>query len=278
MTRKCRRPIRPLAKTQNIGIFLFGMCIFAQANSQTENPDLAQELANPLANLISIPIQANFDDDIGPADSGSKIQINVQPVIPFALGPNWNLISRTILPITYQDEIAPGAGSQFGLGDINFSLFFSPSQANDSGLVWGVGPVLVVPTATDRLLGTEKWAAGPAGVVLAVRGPWTMGMLANHVWSFAGESERDDISNSFVQPFVAYTTPTAWTFSAQSESNYNWKTKRWSVPLNIAASKLVMFGRLPVSLQAGIGYWLDAPSSGADGVRFRVAATFVLPR
>ena len=151
-------------------------------------------------------------------------------------------------------------------------------MANESGIIWGVGPVFVLPTATDRLLGADKWAAGPAGLVLTIRGPWTLGMLANHVWSFAGDSDRDDISNTFLQPFAAYTTPDAWTFSLQAESNYNWKMERWSVPINFAASKLVMFGKLPVSLQAGVGYWVDSPRSGADGIRYRLQASVVLPK
>lgn len=257
---------------------LLGVLITTQVQSQTNDADLAQQLTNPVADLITVPVQMNFDYDIGPFEDGSKIQTNVQPVIPFKLGPDWNLISRTIAPIIYQDEIAPGSGSQFGLGDINVSLFFSPTKANESGIIWGVGPVFVLPTATDRLLGADKWAAGPAGLVLTIRGPWTLGMLANHVWSFAGDSDRDDISNTFLQPFAAYTTPDAWTFSLQAESNYNWKMERWSVPINFAASKLVMFGKLPVSLQAGVGYWVDSPRSGADGIRYRLQASVVLPK
>lgn len=257
---------------------LLGVLLATQVQSQTNNADLAQQLTNPVADLITVPVQMNFDNDIGPIDDGSKIQTNVQPVIPFELSPDWNLISRTIAPIIYQDEIAPGTGSQFGLGDINVSLFFSPTKVSDSGIIWGVGPVFVLPTATDRLLGADKWAAGPAGLALTMRGPWTLGMLANHVWSFAGDSNRDDISNTFVQPFVAYTTPGAWTYSLQTESNYNWKTERWSVPVNVSVSKLVRFGRLPVSLQAGVGYWVDSPSSGADGIRYRLQANVVLPK
>jgi hypothetical protein len=105
-----------------------------------------------------------------------------------------------------------------------------------------------------------------------------MGALANHVWSFAGSDNRDDINNTFVQPFVAYTTPGAWTFSVQSETSYNWDTRKWSVPVNVAVAKLVMMGKLPVSLQAGVGRWLDSPDTGPDGWRFRVQANFVLPK
>ena len=248
------------------------------ARSETGAADLAQELTNPIADLVTVPIQMNFDDGIGPADDGSKLTTNVQPVIPFDIGENWNLVTRTIVPVTYQNDIFPGAGSQFGLGDINLSLFFSPKAPTAGGLTWGVGPVLLLPTATDSLIGTKKWGAGPAAVGLVLKGPWTVGMLANHVWSFAGDDDRDDISNSFMQPFVAYTWPSAWTASLQSETTYNWKSEKWSVPVNLALSKLVKFGKLPVSLQGGVGYWAESPDSGPEGFRFRLQANIVLPK
>ena len=243
-----------------------------------EDAKLAQELSNPLANLISIPIQVNYDDNIGVNDKGTKITANIQPVVPFELDDDWNLISRIIVPLISQDDVIPGTGSQSGLGDINATLFFSPKKPTESGLIWGVGPVFVLPTASDDKIGSEKWSVGPGVVALTVRGPWTVGGLANHVWSFAGDDDRDDISNTFIQPFAAYTWPSAWTASVQSESNYNWKTEKWSVPVNLALSKLVMIGKLPVSLQGGVGYWAESPRGGPEDLRFRLAAVLVLPK
>ncbi len=242
-----------------------------------EGADLAQELTNPLADLMTIPIQMNVDRDIGAGDEGKRFRMNIQPVIPFHLNENWNLISRTILPLVYQDDVFLSEGSQSGLGDINMSLFLSPKQATKNGLLWGVGPVFLFPSATDSLIGGKKWGAGPTAVVLTMQGAWTMGALANHVWSFNGDDDRPDINSTFVQPFVSYTWSNAWTLSFQSESDYNWETEKWSVPINAAVSKLVYFGRLPVSLQAGVGYWLDSPESGPEGWRFRLQANFVLP-
>ena len=245
---------------------------------QAGDADLAQDLANPIADLVTIPIQMSYDRDIGPDDRGSRLQTNIQPVVPFGLNEEWNLITRTIVPVISQEDIFPGAGSQFGLGDTSLTMFFSPKEAGPGGVMWGIGPVLLIPTATESELGGKKWGGGPSGIVLKEIGAWTVGALVNHVWSFAGDSERPDISNSFVQPFAAYTWPTAWTVSVQSETTYNWEVESWSVPLNLAVAKLVRLGKLPVSIQAGLGYWLDSPEAGPEGFRFRLQANFVLPK
>ena len=261
------------------GILAITLLFFPFAvNAESEDAKLAQELTNPVADLVTIPIQMTFDREIGPLDDGTRITTNVQPVIPFTLSENWNLITRTIVPIVYQDEIYPGAGSQFGLGDINMSLFLSPKKPTAGGLIWGAGPVFLLPTGTDKLLSARKWGAGPAAVGLVVNGPWTMGMLANHIWSFAGDDKRQDINNTFLQPFVAYTWPSAWTVSVQSESTYNWETEQWSIPINFNVSRLVRFGKLPVALVGGVGYWVDSPTSGPEGWRFRLQANIVLPK
>jgi hypothetical protein len=262
-------------------VAVFAMVQPAQAEDTGSAPrsggsDIAQELTNPLADLVTIPIQMNYD--IGRLDNGWKLQTNIQPVIPFSMSEDWNLITRTIMPVIYQSDIVLGAGSQFGLGDITVSLFFSPKNPTSCGVIWGVGPILYLRTATDDLLGAKKWGAGPSGVVLTMRGPWTMGALTNHAWSFAGDSHRQDVSNTFVQPFVAYTWPNAWTGSVQSETNYNWKTEKWSIPVNVGISRLVMLGKIPVSLMGGVGYWLESPVTGPEGRRFRLQANFVLPK
>jgi len=249
-----------------------------EANPSGSDAGLAQDLTNPLADLITVPIQMNVDRNIGPGDKGRKIQTNIQPVYPVYLTEDWNMITRTILPVIDQKEIFAGAGSQFGLGDATISLFVSPRKPTSSGIIWGVGPVFYLPTATDRLLGAEKWGAGPTAVCLTMRGPWTLGALGNHVWSYAGDNGRPDLNNTFMQPFAAYTWPSGWTVSAQSESSYNWETEKWAIPLNVAAAKLVWVGRLPVSLSAGIGYWLESTATGPEGFRFRLQANFVLPK
>ncbi len=253
----------------------FGMG--ATAYSQDSSADLAKKLSNPIASLISVPFQLNYDHGYGPLD-GDKTTLNIQPVIPISLNADWNLISRTILPVTYQDDIAGPSGSQFGLGDVVQSFFLSPSKPTDGGLIWGAGPVFLIPTATDNLLGGEKWGAGPTVVALKQDGPWTYGVLANHIWSFAGNEDRNDISNTFLQPFLSYTTATAWTFALNTESTYDWKANEWSVPINLTVSKLVKVNEQPISLTAGLRYWAAAPDNGPEGLGVRLGLTFLFPK
>jgi hypothetical protein len=255
-----------------------GAWVAPPALAQQSAEDLAKALANPVAAMISVPLQLNYDRHVGPAEDGDRWTLNVQPVVPFDLNENWNLISRTILPITHQSDIFPGAGSQNGLGDVVQSVFFSPKKPTASGWIWGAGPVFLLPTGTDSLLSAKKWGIGPTGVALRQQGPWTYGMLANHIWSFAGDDDRRDVSATFVQPFMTYTTPDAWSYTLQSETTYDWKGNDWTIPINAFVAKVTKFGDQLVSIGAGVGYYVDSPDSAAKGFRYRVAVTFLFPR
>jgi hypothetical protein len=227
-----------------------------------------------VADLISVPIQNNWDFGIGPADA-MKYTANIQPVIPISLDKDWNVIVRTIMPVIYQESRFPGDGSHSGLGDTTQSFFLSPKQPVD-GWILGAGPALLYPTATDSALGSGKWGAGPTAVVLRQEHGLTYGILANHIWSYAGWGGQS-VNATFLQPFFGYTTKTYTTFMVNTESTYDWQQRQWSVPINFMLTQLLKVGKMPLSLQLGYRYYADGPSGGPDwGLRFTV--TFLFPK
>jgi hypothetical protein len=232
-----------------------------------------------VADLISIPFQNNFNFGVGP-NNVTQYVLNVQPVIPFHMTEEWNLITRTILPIINQPSPAPGIQSEFGLGDLNASLFFSPRKPG--ALIWGVGPILTFPTATDTALGSGKWSMGPAGVVLTMRGPWVFGALVNQQWSVAGDSDRRSVSQMLIQPFVNYNLPHGWYLTSSPAITANWMAdsgNQWTVPLGGGFGKLWRIGAvgLPVNTSLQAYYNVAKPQGAADwSIRFTVQ--FVLPK
>jgi hypothetical protein len=235
--------------------------------------EMAKKMANPIAAVISLPFQANWDRELGANRDGKRMTLNIQPVVPISLNEDWNIISRTIVPIVKQELPGVGDGSQTGIGDIVQNVFFSPKQPGANGLIWGAGPVALIPTSTDYI-SADKWGLGPTGVVLKVDGPLTYGMLANHIWSVGGKGKQD-ISSSFLQPFFTYTTKSATSFTLQTESTYDWKHSQWNVPIALAMGQVLKLGDQPIQLTGAARYYADSPDGGAHGWGFRLALTFL---
>jgi hypothetical protein len=271
-----RQQHRSAALAVRAAIALFPIVFSSGLAQESDNQaaDLAKKLSNPVAALVSVPFQSNFEFGGGPNDDGFRYLLNFQPVIPVSLNTNWNLISRTIVPVISQRDLI-GTSSQSGLGDITQSAFFSPKAPTRRGWIWGAGPVFLLPTATDELLGAEKFGIGPTAVLLKQEHGWTYGALVNHIWSVAGDDHRDAVSSTFLQPFLAFTTRKQTTFTLNTESTYDWEHSQWTVPINLMVAQLVKIGKRPVQFQLGGKYYADGPNSAPDwGIRFTVTLLF----
>ncbi len=249
----------------------------AQVTATESQAELAKKSLNPVADLISLPLQFNQDYHIGPADA-TKTWLNIQPVVPVHMNENWNLIIRTIVPFIEMQSPSPGGERHDGWGDITQSFFLSPRDPV-GGWILGAGPVLYYPTATDDALGAEKWGLGQTIVALRQEHGFTYGILANQISSFAGNKGRSEISMLYLQPFLGYTTKTYTTFMVNTESTYDWKTSQWTVPVNFMLTQMLKVGKQPLSLQLGYRWYPEAPDQpgGPDkGIRF--ALTFLFPK
>lgn len=246
-----------------------------------DTSELAKAALNPVAAMYSLPVQYNWDQKLGPTGEGMHSVTNIQPVLPFTLNDDWNLISRTILPLIDQHGLAPdGAADKSGVGDITQSFFFSPRRPTDSGWILGAGPALLIPTGSDVLLSSEQWGLGPTAVALKQSNGWTRGILANHIWGLDGSppDDKDKVNQTFLQPFLSYTTRMLTTYGVNTESIYDWQSKKWSVPINLTVTQLLKIGGQPLTIQAGPRYWIDSPEDGAEGWGFRAAVTLLFPR
>lgn len=246
----------------------------AEAPRAGGGADLAQQLSNPISSLISVPFQHNIDCCFGPED-GVRYTLNIQPVVPVSLSDDWNVIVRTVLPIVYQEETVAGQGDAFGLGDTVQSFFFSPKEPS-GGLIWGAGPVFLYPTGGSDL-GSKRWGAGPTVVLLKqAQGGVTYGMLANHLWSFGGDSTRPDISNTLLQPFLSKAWPDSTTLSINTETTHDWIRDTWTVPVNFGVSRIYKVGEQPVQIGAQGRYYLSSPTGGPEWGA-RLAFTLLFP-
>lgn len=240
-----------------------------------DESELAKKTQNPVADLISVPLQSNFNFGTGSKEKMVYV-LNVQPVIPISLTDDWNLITRIVTPIINQPSLFPGVSSATGLGDINPSVFLSP--AKPGSFIWGVGPTFTLPTASDRLLGSGKWSMGPAGILLNITGPWVVGALVSNQWSFAGWGERK-VNAMLVQPFVNYNLPDGWYLTSSPIVTANWAADKagdvWTVPLGGGVGKLFRIGKLPINTQLAAFGNVAKPEFGSDWqLRFQIQFLF----
>lgn len=266
-----------MLKTKRSMLCMAALALSASATvSYSETAEeLAKKLANPVAALISVPFEYKYDQNVGPTGSGTQRTVLAKPVIPFSLNEDWNLITRTIIPYVSQEGVTPGS-SNSGFGDIQASFFFSPKEPTARGVTWGVGPIIQIPTSSSNGLGKNEWGAGITGLALKQTGPWTIGLLASHTWDVGGAST--DQSDTFVQPFLNYTTANAWTFVLNTESTYDWEARDWSVPINVTVKKLVSIGNQRVSFSAGVRKWVSSSTNGPDDWGATFGATFLFPK
>jgi hypothetical protein len=239
--------------------------------------DLAQKTQNPVSDLISVPFQNNTNFGIGPNDRVQNV-LNIQPVIPFGIGENWNIITRTIAPVIYQPDILSASGGSNFLGDINATIFLSPAEPGE--IIWGAGPVVLLPTASKEEYGSKKWGLGPSVVVLSMNGPWVYGVLANNVWSVAGDEDRGDINQMLVQYFINYNLPDNWYLVSAPIITANWEASsddKWIVPFGGGVGKIFRIGKLPLNGSVHGYYNVKTPEYGADWT-IRAQLQFLFPK
>jgi len=260
---------------------LSGALYAASACAALSAEELAKMAQNPVGAMISVPFQNNTNFNVGPL-SGTQNILNIQPVIPITVNKDWNVITRTILPLIWQPEFVPGQGSTFGLGDIQFSAFLSPAEPGPGGLIWGAGAIVQMPTNTDDVLGNKNWGLGPTAVVLKLEhgNPWVYGVLVNNVWSLSSSKQGGSYNNLLLQPFLNYNFPGGVYFTSSPVITANWNadsSERWTVPLGGGVGKIFHLGKLPVNTQLSAYYNVEHPDDGADW-QVRLQVQFMFPK
>jgi hypothetical protein len=249
---------------------------FAQEAHEASTSDLAKAAQNPIADMISVPFQNNFNFHVGPHEQLQDV-LNIQPVIPITLDRDWNLITRWVTPVISQPPLTVTGDREFGLGDINPSFFFSPKQPTH-GIIWGIGPTFVFPTGTDKTLTQGKYSVGPTFVALTIQGPWVLGVLVNNVWSFAGRSNRAPVNQMLLQPFVNYNLPGGWYLTSSPIITADWEASdgdRWTVPVGGGFGRVFKIDKQAINAQLAAYYNVARPSGAADWqVRAQVQLLF----
>ena len=239
---------------------------------EDETAELARAAQNPIANMISLPFQNNTSFNTGPRERTANV-LNIQPVLPFSVTEDWNLITRTIFPIVYQPSSVRGQNRQTGIGDTLFTAFASPANPVWGKVLLGAGPVINIQTASDDRLGADAWGMGISGVALTIMGPVVTGALISQLWNLDG----DDFSSFLTQPFLNYNLPGGWylTSSPIITADFEQDDNAWLVPVGAGVGKIIRIGKLPLNLSFSAYYNVEKPKFGADwSTRFQVQMLF----
>ena len=249
----------------------------AQESSAQGTSEIAKQAQNPIANVISVPLENDFYPHTG-TDKEDSYVLEMKPVVPFKLSNDWNLITRTVIPIIQVPDLAPGVNGTSGLGDVQTSLFFSPAKVGK--VIWGAGPVISLPTATEDILGTKKLSIGPTAVALSIQGHWLFGALVQNLFSVAGPKERPDVNQMLLQPFVNYNMRHGWYLTSSPVITSNWEANsnnRWTVPVGGGVGRIVHFGKIPVNTYAQVFRNVERPN-GTTSWSARFQMTFLFPQ
>ncbi len=236
------------------------------AHAELSAEELAKLAQNPVGNLVSVPFQNNTNLNFGP-QKGTQNVLNIQPVIPISVNDEWNVITRTILPVISMPSLYPGDDRTNGLGDTVLTAFLSPAKPRH--WIWGAGPVLQIPTNTDSELGNKNWGLGPSVVVLRLEkgNPWVYGALVNNIWSLSDSGTGGSYNNGLIQPFVNYNFDGGFYLTSAPIITANWKaesSQRWTVPVGGGVGKIFHLGKLPVNTQLSAYYNVVTPDDGPN--------------
>jgi|GEM_PF-250955 len=272
-----KSPARQHGLHARFGILLMGLnalCL-GTAPAWSQESDIAKQAQNPIARLISVPIENDFNPNTGPYKEDSYV-LQMKPVIPVSLSKDWNLITRAIIPIIQTPDPAIGINGAAGLGDINLSLFLSPAKVGR--IIWGAGPIVSFPTASDDILGSGKVSAGPTVVALRSQGHWLYGALVYNLFSVGGPSSRADVNQMLTQPFVNYNLRRKWYLTSSPYVTANWekiRSDRWTVPVGGGVGKIVRVEKLPLNIYGQLFRNVKSPDGTTDwSARLQVQLLF----
>lgn len=241
------------------------------------NFEIAQQLHNPLGDIVSFPLELNYDHKIGLEQQGTRWTLNSKPHLPMDYDQHWLILTDLQLPVIHQEMVSTPPRAQTGLGDTWLSFLLSPKM-HASPFSWGVGPIFYFPTGTDTILSRDRWAVGPKGAMAYESSAWMTGLIVYHLWSYSGNQLADAINETSIQPFAAYINDNAWRYSINSEATYDWVKNDWTAPVHLMVNKLIRWPVVTLDLGAGVRIWAAHSNTGPRDLGVRAVLSLVFER